>query len=248
VVDRGWLEQQLAAGRSIESIAREVDRDASTVSYWVRKHGLQSSHAERHAARGGIERDLLEQLVAEGLSTRQIAAHVDRSQATVRHWLREYGLQTATARNGVPAQPDGSGSALRSCPRHGPTRFVRRGDGKGWRCLRCRSEAVTRRRQKVKEILVREAGGHCVLCGYDRCVGALGFHHLDPTTKRFSLSDLGIARSLDRARAEARKCALLCANCHAEVEGGVARVPLALNGAPPRADIRDSARVVHDPG
>jgi hypothetical protein len=90
---------------------------------------------------------------------------------------------------------------------------------------------VTRRRQKVKEILVREAGGHCVLCGYDRYVGALGFHHLDPATKRFSLSDLGIARSLDRARAEARKCALLCANCHAEVEAGVARVPLALNGA-----------------
>jgi transposase len=230
-VDRGWLKEQLSAGRSIESIAREVGRDPSTVSYWVHKHGLVSSYAERHAARGGIERDALEDLVGEGLSTRQIATRVDRSQATVRHWLREYGLQTATAHNRSHAQPDRSESELRSCPRHGTTRFIRRGDDKGWRCLRCRSEAVTRRRQKVKEILVREAGGQCVLCGYDRYVGALGFHHLDPVTKRFSLSALGVARSIDRARAEARKCVLLCANCHAEVEAGVARVPLALNGA-----------------
>ncbi|HXG75814.1 MAG TPA: hypothetical protein VNJ53_04530 [Gaiellaceae bacterium] len=83
---------------------------------------------------------------------------------------------------------------------------------------------MTRRRRKVKEILVREAGGCCSLCGYDRYVGALGFHHLDPEVKRFGLSHMGISRSLDRARAEAQKCALLCANCHAEVEGGVARL------------------------
>jgi transposase len=247
-VDRGWLEEQLSAGRSIESIAREVDRHPSTVSYWIRKHGLTSSHTERYAPRGGIERERLEELVAEGLSSRQIAARLDRSQATVRHWLREHGLQTASARNRSPAQPDRSGSALRSCPRHGTTQFVRRGDDKGWRCLRCRSEAVTRRRQKVKEILVREAGGHCVLCGYDRYVGALGFHHLDPVTKRFSLSALGVARSLDRARAEARKCVLLCANCHAEVEAGAARVPLALNGARREAISGVAHDVVHDPG
>jgi transposase len=247
-VDKGWLKEQLSAGRSIESLAREVGRHPSTVSYWIRKHGLTSSHTERHAARGGLERDVLEDLVAEGFSTRQIATRVDRSQATVRHWLREYGLQTATARNRSHAQPDRSGSELRSCPRHGTTRFVRRGDDKGWRCLRCRSEAVTRRRQKVKEILVREAGGQCVLCGYDRYVGALGFHHLDPVTKRFSLSALGVARSIDRARAEACKCVLLCANCHAEVEAGAARVPLALNGARRESISGVAHHVVHDPG
>jgi hypothetical protein len=72
-VDREWLREELASGRAIESIARELDRDASTVSYWVHKHGLASSHAERHAARGGIERELREDLVAEGLSIRAAA-------------------------------------------------------------------------------------------------------------------------------------------------------------------------------
>ena len=59
------------------------------------------------------------------------------------------------------------------------------------------------------------------MCGYDRCVGALEFHHLVPAEKSFSLSHRGVARSIAKARAEANKCALLCANCHAEVEAGL---------------------------
>lgn len=78
-------------------------------------------------------------------------------------------------------------------------------------------------------MLVEEAGGRCVVCGYDRYVGALEFHHTDPTQKRLTMSTDGAALGLDAARAEAAKCVLLCSNCHAEVEGGfetlAARVP-----------------------
>jgi hypothetical protein len=79
----------------------------------------------------------------------------------------------------------------------------------------------------VKRRLVQEAGGSCRLCGYDRCVAALEFHHIDPTTKRFSLSQKGMSRALDTVRAEAAKCVLLCANCHAEVEAGMSILPRA---------------------
>jgi hypothetical protein len=65
-----------------------------------------------------------------------------------------------------------------------------------------------------------------VLCGYSRCPAALQFHHRDPATKSFAVSRQGVTRSLARARAEARKCVLLCANCHAEVESGFAQLPL----------------------
>jgi transposase-like protein len=51
-MEREWLAERLEAGVSIEAIAREVGRHPSTVSYWARKHGLTSSHAARHAARG----------------------------------------------------------------------------------------------------------------------------------------------------------------------------------------------------
>ena len=66
-----------------------------------------------------------------------------------------------------------------------------------------------------------EAGGACAACGYSRYLGALAFHHVDPTAKRFTLAGEGVTRSLASAREEARKCVLLCANCHAEVEAGL---------------------------
>ena len=83
---------------------------------------------------------------------------------------------------------------------------------------------MTARRRRVKQILIEEAGGCCVLCGYDRYPGALQFHHVDPGQKAFALADKGMARALDKARAEARKCVLICGNCHAEVEGGVSTI------------------------
>ena len=96
--------------------------------------------------------------------------------------------------------------------------------------MKCRSEAVTRRRKRVKEVLVAEAGGECALCGYSRCLAALEFHHLDRASKRFSVAARGLTRSLAEAREEAEKCVLLCSNCHAEVEAGVR--PLQANQVP----------------
>ncbi len=71
-----------------------------------------------------------------------------------------------------------------------------------------------------------EAGGRCQICGYDRYIGALQFHHLDPSEKSFTFGRRGLSMSVERFREEARKCVLLCANCHAEVEGGIASVSL----------------------
>ena len=84
---------------------------------------------------------------------------------------------------------------------------------------------MTARRRRVKRILVAEHGGSCRLCGYSRSTVALQFHHVDPITKSFALSTQGVARSLEKAREEARKCVLVCANCHAEVEAGLATIP-----------------------
>jgi 5-methylcytosine-specific restriction endonuclease McrA len=89
-----------------------------------------------------------------------------------------------------------------------------------------RSDAVSRWRRRVKLRWIEEAGGACRLCGYSRYQGALQFHHIDPTQKEFVISRHGVTRSFAEARREAAKCVLLCANCHAEVEGGVAELPV----------------------
>ena len=226
-MDRDWLAGELSAGRSIESLARELGKHPSTVAYWANKHGLVSSHAERHTSAGGIARGVLEPLVEANLSSRQIAARLGLSQTAVRYWLDKYELQTARAkrRRQIAASMTIEGEvAFAECEIHGYTQFCPRSGG-GWRCTKCRSASVVERRRKVKEILVAEAGGSCVICGYAKSPGALHFHHLDPSEKAFSLSRQGMTMSLDSARAEATKCVLLCANCHVEVEAGIATLP-----------------------
>src|SRR3954451_23699751 len=93
-MQREWLERELAAGRSIEAIARQLRRAPSPVAYWVNKHGLTSQHAPKHAARGGIPRAALEELLAAGLPVRAMAERLGVSYTTVRHWLRKHGLVT----------------------------------------------------------------------------------------------------------------------------------------------------------
>jgi transposase len=218
-MDRAVLEKMLGERMSLAEIGARTGRHESTVAYWLSCYGLEASGRRRHAAKGGLTRAELASLVDEGMSISQIADALDRSKTTVRHWLREYELKTIwTSRR--EASGERRAEMVLSCAQHGVTAF-RLGSG-GYRCAKCGREAVVRRRRKVKAILVDEAGGECSICGYSRCVAALVFHHVSPRDKRFSISERGVARSLARAREEASKCVLLCANCHAEVEAGVA--------------------------
>jgi hypothetical protein len=219
-VDREWLEAELAAGRSIESIARDAGKHPSTIAYWIRKHGLASTHAARHAARGGLRENVLRDLIAQGRTAREIAAETGRSLATVRYWLKRYGLKTI-GHNGRRCA-----RSVARCDEHGEGEHVRIADGR-LMCARCRADAVSRWRRRAKLTLVEEAGGRCVACGYDRCVAALHFHHVDPSEKRFAIGGRGLARAMEDLREEAKKCVLVCANCHAEVEAGFARLPFA---------------------
>jgi hypothetical protein len=102
------------------------------------------------------------------------------------------------------------------CPTHGEGRFLLRGEKRGYRCRRCASEAVVRRRRRIRDELVAEAGGKCIRCGYSRCAAALEFHHLDPSQKDPD-ARAGSSISLARRRAEMLKCILVCANCHREI-------------------------------
>jgi transposase len=222
-VNKEFLEECLAEGMPLEAIGKRAGKHESTVSYWLKKHGLVAAQAEKHSAKGGLAKEELERLLAAGLSLREIANHLDRSLATVRHWVGRYELKPNPRRK--RGTEDGPREMVSRCQHHGETSFVREGRGY-YRCKRCRIERVSQRRRQIKRKLVEEAGGKCLICGYDRCQQALQFHHLDPTTKEFHLGQNGVTRSLARSRDEARKCILLCANCHGEVEAGITPVPL----------------------
>jgi DNA-binding transcriptional ArsR family regulator len=228
-MDKGFLEDCLEKGMSLKTIGDQVGKHPSTVGYWLKKHGLRADGAEKYTRRGALCRDDLKSLAGRGATASEIAERLDRSSSTVRYWLKRHGI---AARPCGPRRRrgDGAKTATFECQRHGFTEFTLEGRGY-YRCKRCRAAAVVKRRRTVKRRLIEEAGGACTLCGYDRWIGALQFHHLDPQSKEFHIGQRGYSRSLARSRAEIRKCALLCANCHAEVEGGFATLPMDSGGS-----------------
>ena len=70
----------------------------------------------------------------------------------------------------------------------------------------------------LKRKLIIEAGEKCSLCGlpFDGdCTAIFDFHHVNPEKKLFNLNNASLNRyNKEKIKAEAKKCELLCANCH----------------------------------
>ena len=73
--------------------------------------------------------------------------------------------------------------------------------------------------QSVKQRVVDYKGGKCQVCGYNKCITALEFHHLDPSKKDFTIS--GGTKSFEKLKPEIDKCICVCANCHREIHSGL---------------------------
>ena len=67
--------------------------------------------------------------------------------------------------------------------------------------------------QRLRNILGDIA---CANCGYDRCFGAIEFHHINPKSKSKCVKTM-TNRPEEELRKELSKCVMVCANCHREV-------------------------------
>ena len=98
-------------------------------------------------------------------------------------------------------------------------------------CYECSGESSredneTRKHQKtilrrsMKLQAIKLLGGKCSICGYDRCVDALEFHHKNPHEKEFKLGS-GNTMSWKEYKNEALKCIIVCSNCHKEIHSKI---------------------------
>lgn len=61
-------------------------------------------------------------------------------------------------------------------------------------------------------------GGKCEICGYNKNIAALDFHHRNPEEKEFQIDSRKFANcNLDVLQKELDKCIIVCANCHREL-------------------------------
>lgn len=92
----------------------------------------------------------------------------------------------------------------------------------GKRSISFDAQYIRKRRVELKLKAVELKGGKCSICGYDKCLQALEFHHLDPSTKLIQLSVQSFgSKNWQSIVEELEKCILVCSNCHREIEYAV---------------------------
>lgn len=78
------------------------------------------------------------------------------------------------------------------------------------RCGACNTK-IRRIRNKIAAI--KMLGGKCQICGWSGNIAAFEFHHTDSKAKEFDVGRM-TNRKWEVVKKEAKKCQLLCSNCH----------------------------------
>lgn len=160
-----------------------------------------------------MDKKELEQFIAQGKSQRELAREFQCSQPTIRSWLHKYGLRTCASVKAYHCKFCGE-------TKEAKFHFITDGSGQRRRhksvCARCHSKRTNLQVRKYKAECVKYKGGKCEVCGYDKCLGSLEFHHLDPNDKDPNWHRMR-SWKLEKITRELDKCILVCSNCHREL-------------------------------
>ena len=95
--------------------------------------------------------------------------------------------------------------------------YMRKNGSFHYYCKKCLDKKSLNQKRMLKKKAVDYKGGKCSKCSYNRCLGALEFHHIDPTKKDFTITSFR-TYNWNKIRKELDKCICVCANCHREIE------------------------------
>lgn len=160
-----------------------------------------------------MEKEVLEILVNQGLSTRGIAKTLKTSHTNIRYGLHRHNLTA----NFIPAS---SPRRCGHCGESNPSRFY---GNKRTVCGACHSAYTTRQGQNKRLRAIEILGGKCKLCGFNLFSCSLDIHHTDPTVKAPNFRSLR-GWSWNHILRELDKCVLLCKNCHAAIHAGLLQI------------------------
>lgn len=173
-----------------------------------------------------MEKEILNGYVEQGMSANQIAKISGKGATTIRYWLSKHELSTThkSFKEGGSVVEYGE---TKHCPKCCENKLIekfynRRGkEGGSVYCISCSNDESRERARRFKIKCVEYKGGSCEKCGYDKYIGALQFHHLDPNKKDFGLANVKSHKFDEKIKKELDKCILVCANCHFEIHGSL---------------------------
>jgi hypothetical protein len=168
----------------------------------------------------------LKSFVDSKMSIREISKITNKGSTTIRYWLKKYDLKTENKsfKEGYVLNPilKVDGRPVQNCSKCSILLTEETGywrsSKKIWQanCKKCHNKYSVERWQNNKKRAVEYKGGKCERCGYDKCVDALEFHHINPTQKDKNFGNIKI-RKWETQKNELDKCICVCANCHREI-------------------------------
>ena len=161
-----------------------------------------------------MDKNLLQNYVSLNYSTRKIAQLENKSQTTIRHWLKKYELKTNL-------NTFEFNEYKCKCGETNPEKFY--GHKKSV-CADCHNDYVMNSGKNKKQSARKHLGGCCKICGFDKYPCSLDIHHLDPTVKDKNFKFMR-GWSWERILQEIETCVLLCKNCHAALHAGLVNLP-----------------------
>jgi len=168
-----------------------------------------------------MTKEFLLKKINDGSSLRQISQETNKGLTSIRYWIKKHNITIPNKSFKDIGKKDYGDS--RFCPRCEKncniTEFYnRRGkENSSVYCKKCTNEQTLIRQRHLKKQMVEYKGGKCSKCGYDKCINALEFHHIDPNEKEFTLSHLKSYSFTKIIMEELDKCEIVCANCHREI-------------------------------
>lgn len=162
-----------------------------------------------------MDKQTLEQLINQNLTSREIAEKNNISQTTARYWIKKHGLKLKRLAAGK--HPSGLLLPKRcSCGETDPNKFY---GHKRTICGKCHNKYTLEKGKQKKEYAVKKLGGCCKICGFNKFNSGLDIHHLDPAKKdpNFKYHRGWKKEKIDK---EIEHCILLCKVCHAGIHSG----------------------------
>lgn len=186
-------------------------------------------------SRTDITKEMLSAYTEKGVSSYIIANNIGVPVSTVKFWLKKFQLKIVPCSgknclpNGIISKNEEENTHYK-CARCKEIQlinkenfyFKKNSKVHSW-CRKCNDKYALHKIRDVKLRCVQYKGGKCTMCGYNKYLGSLDFHHIDPSIKDYNISKLR-TYCWENIKKELDKCVLLCANCHREVHAGVIKL------------------------
>ncbi|MEK7578544.1 MAG: hypothetical protein AAB456_02400 [Patescibacteria group bacterium] len=206
------IELMVRKGLSLRKIAQALQTDKSNIRYFCRQNNIDYSINLRFTEEYSklVTKQELSDLLTVGYGLQRIGKIIGLTIGGVCYWMKKYGLKCIRKYNTGSCNQN-----YMNCKICGTkTQFVYN-NLKICLCAGCKTQT---KRRALKRRLVLSKGGACEICGYNRSLNALDFHHLDSEEKDNSVSNyIQVAGNFTKAVKEAEKCMLVCSNCHREI-------------------------------